>query len=193
MHQEAGDGAVYVSCMRRLPILAVLAACTPEPDAPVVPDPVAPAAPSSLIAADAWQLVLPEDDPFDDRAAGAACDPTGFDVEGGAFEVNTATCAYGTFVQPALRDAPAGARVLLEAWHLELWAPEAAEGHLAVLIGSDLAEIRPAIPGPSAAYTLEAELSGAVLAGDPIHVHIHNHGSNSWYVGDLSLADLEVL
>lgn len=144
--------------------------------------------PEALAEADGWGLLDDADDPFDDRdPAAGPCSPLGYGAEGTAFEVQTLDCPHGAFSQPAGHSVPAGSTVLVSAWHMDLVAAEPAEGHLAVQLGRDRAEVRPAIPGPAAAYTLQVVLTEELKAGEPVFFHVHNHGSNSWYLGELAV------
>ncbi|MEM6928783.1 MAG: hypothetical protein AAF602_17730 [Myxococcota bacterium] len=135
---------------------------------------------SGLTSPDAWQVVHFDDDPFDDRQD-VHCE--GFGIEGDVFEVLTVSCPYATFEQPAGYALPDGTTLRFDAWHLPLTALEAAEGHLAVRVGDEVAEVFVPIPSPAAAYTLTLTLAAPLDEGDPIYFHVHNHGNNSWYLG----------
>ena len=136
-----------------------------------------------LVDAEAWQLVDDPDDPFGDRTGEGECRGAGYHAEGSVFEVETVDCPYATFVQTAGHAIAAGSVVEVSAWHLDLVAATPATGHLAVRMGGVVGEVRPAIPGDSAAYTLALALDQSVAVGDPIFFHVHNHGSNSWTLG----------
>ena len=162
--------------MRWLGPLLLCVACGPAgpPDEAALP----------LLTSVGWVEVAAADDPFNDRPDEVRCDPAGYGPEGAAFEVLTDVCAYGTFSQPAGHDVPAGATLSVEMWHLNLTAASPARGHFAVAAGGEVAEVQPEIPGDPAAYTLELHLKEGIQAGDPLFLHVHNHGSNSWYLGD---------
>ena len=65
-------------------------------------------------------------------------------------------------------------------------APEAAEAHVAVLLGEQLVwETTLPIPTPSAVHDVEVPASAAASQGTPVVIHLHNHGSNAWNLGHL--------
>jgi len=136
----------------------------------------------------AWQLIEdPQDDPFSDhRPDGVECSELGYHVEGAGFEVETDDCPYGTFQQPLLQALPVGTPIKAVLWHLDLWAAKPAEGHVALTSehGLVLYEDTVAIPGASAVYPIELTLEEALEEGSLLYFHIHNHGFNSWSLGE---------
>ncbi|MCA9538015.1 MAG: hypothetical protein KC620_03970 [Myxococcales bacterium] len=130
----------------------------------------------------AWQPVAAADDPFaDHRPAEVDCPTDGYGREYTTFEVTTDSCHYATFAQPLPVDLRPGDHVVGSLWHLALYAPEAAEAHVALGVGAQvLWEQHIPIPGPEAVFDIDAVVAEAVPAGTPIFVHLHNHGANSW-------------
>ncbi|MEO0605601.1 MAG: hypothetical protein AAF211_29485 [Myxococcota bacterium] len=155
-------------------MLLLALACVESSDEPLPVDA------RGLTSPDAWQVVAFDDDPFEDRLD-VTCE--GFGSEGEIFEVLTVSCPYATFEQPAGYALAAGTTLRFDAWHLPLTAVEPAEGHLAVRVGAEVAEVLVPIPSPAAAYALTLTLSAPLDEGDLIFFHVHNHGNNSWYLG----------
>ena len=180
--------AAHTARMNALWGILLLAGCTGQPSDTAAVEPAA------LATADGWLLLDPGEDPIPDRSPAAGpCERLGYGAEGTAFEVQTGDCPHGVFSQPAGHAAPAGSTVTASAWHMDLFAEQDAHGHLALQLGTDRAEIRPAIPGPPGAYTLRVTLNMPLEAGDPIVLHVHNHGSNSWYLGPVAVLPPEEL
>ena len=142
----------------------------------------------SLVSAEAWTEVTdPASDPFEDRPAEVECSPLGYGVESTYFEVETDDCAYGTFQQPALHSVSAGDEMELVFWHLDLWTNDKeAQGHLAVATAEAvLHESYLDIPSSSEVYAITFAAPAALVAGEPIFFHVHNHGYNSWSLGSI--------
>ncbi|MBX2796453.1 MAG: hypothetical protein KTR31_02255 [Myxococcales bacterium] len=101
--------------------------------------------------------------------------------EGLTVEVNTGLCSYAFYSQPLLAELSPGDRVEVVMWHNDLVAKGPAEGHIALLTGTDvLWERTIPIPADPCSYTDVVEVSDAVEAGTPLLLHVHNHGANSW-------------
>jgi hypothetical protein len=134
-----------------------------------------------LVTADAWVLVEGDADPFQaDRPEGATC-TGGFQLESGVFEVETDLCAWGTFQQPLLTDVAAQTPLRIIAWHLPLWAPEPAEGVLILEVGGHrIWDLVIPIPHEAMLYNEEVLAPAELLHDDPVYLHVHNHGTNSW-------------
>ncbi len=128
-----------------------------------------------------WAPVDAEQDPFDDRPPDVDCPIHGAKAEDGIFEVETDICHYGTFAHPIAADLRAGDTIEATVWHLQLWAEQRAEGHVALMLGDRLLwEDRIPIPGREAVYPVEVTLEEEAPAGTPLYFHVHNHGANSW-------------
>jgi len=97
------------------------------------------------------------------------------------FEINTATCEWGTWEAPLLesiRNTTVRALVL----HDALTADNPAQAHVALQIGDQLVDERFVdIPGPGGVVSLEGTVDNA-KAGDTVMIHLHNHGANDWRV-----------
>lgn len=145
-----------------------LVACAPELEAGPLTDP------------SGWVEVAPADDPYDDRPAGAGCEPHGWVLEGELVEVQTDVCAYVTLRQPLRRGVRAGESVVVDAWNLGLWAEAPASAHASVQLGEERWEARPRIPSPPGYWSARFEPRAPLPAGTPIYLHVHNHGANSW-------------
>lgn len=107
-------------------------------------------------------------------------------IEEGVVEVRTDLCPRFSVAQPVPRRLSAGDRLGGGVQWQALDAEEPAEAHLVLLVdGERVFERRPRIPGPGATVTWEAPLLHDVPAGAPIVWHLHNHGSNSYRLGDV--------
>ena len=144
----------------------------------------------SLVAADAWDLVVdPADDPWGAlRPDDAECPARAWDVEGDTFEVDTGSCTWGTFWQPAALGVRAGMPVDLVVWHLDLWAPEPATGLAGIALDGEIIwEETAEIPGDEAIWSATVTAPRDVPAGAPVTFHVHNHGTNAWRISELSV------
>ena len=135
----------------------------------------------ALVNAYDWSQVAMDSDPFRaERPDDASC-ASGFQVEAGVFEVETDLCSWGTFQQPLLANVSAGTPLRIIAWHLPLWAPEPAEGVLRLQVGDQpIWELTVPIPLGAMLYDEEIPAPVDLYADDPVTLHIHNHGTNSW-------------
>ena len=112
------------------------------------------------------------------------CSSTAFRTENAQLEIRTEFCNYAYIEFPALQSLSAGQPVELLLLHSGLWAPEEAEAHVAWFIGSELFwEAHLPIPSSSDFFYYEASLPIAIQKGDPIRIHLHNHGANDWKIG----------
>lgn len=147
-----------------------------------------------LVDLEAFTIVSHEaSDPFRDEApSDPSCDlaTTGYELFGGepSFGVDTMRCGYVTAATEALTYVETGDQIHLRLWHFDLIAPEAATATVAIAIGGrTLYERFLEIPGPSGldAPYFEAPFDGK--AGDPVHFHVRNHGSNSYALIELTV------
>ncbi|HTU58104.1 MAG TPA: hypothetical protein VMF89_06715, partial [Polyangiales bacterium] len=124
---------------------------------------------------------LPEHQPDEIR-----CTIAGWFVERGALEVDTQQCNYVLVEHPVQRAVPEGSTVQLELVHFDLDAPEPATAHVALFFGADLQWQRE-IPIPSFAYVYKEtfQATRALDEGEPIRLHLHNHGQNTWLLDSL--------
>lgn len=101
--------------------------------------------------------------------------------ESEAYEIDTTRCNYLLAQHPSELDLPLGSRVQLSLLHYDLTAPEPAEAHLALLFGDSLQwETRVAIPSPANVIDQTFTTSKVLARGEPIRLHLHNHGGNTW-------------
>jgi len=139
--------------------------------------------PPSLVDWLAWQEADPLVDPWAEfRPNVVDCGLSGwFPEDENSIEVNTGKCSYATLVTPAIATARAGDELELWFWHYQLTAPEPAVGHAALEIdGTRLWEYEVAIPGDAFFLEERIVLDRDIEIGDPIYVHVRNHGQNSW-------------
>jgi hypothetical protein len=141
-----------------------------------------------LIDHSAWNNYPVEQDPLPEHqpAAPIDCGITGWFVEREAVEVDTNQCNYLLIEHPALVDVPKGSEIELEFWYFDLVAPEPAVAHAALFFDADLQwETHVDIPGLANLQRLRFRTTRALRAGEPIRLHLHNHGQNFWNVGEV--------
>jgi hypothetical protein len=145
---------------------------------------------SSLVDHSLWAEVV--EDPFDDAPGEVICAPTATRVEVvdglSSFEVDTGFCNYLTLEQPTLRTVFKGDRLDVRLGHGALVAEQAAEAHVAVLVGElvlwDDAVLIPSPPLDHEGFLIAPE---RVPKGTPVVLHLHNHGDNSWQFDEISV------
>lgn len=107
-------------------------------------------------------------------------------VEFDAFEVDTTRCNYVLAQHGALASVPAGTTLSLTLLHYDLLAPEPAQAHIAILFGNDLQwETTLAIPAAGRAIEASFVTTRALTVDEPIRLHLHNHGGNTYLLYDL--------
>ena len=130
----------------------------------------------------AWSLRTEPGHLFDDSAG--ECLSSGYAEEDGVFEIVTDACDPGTFTQELLVAVSAGERIQLIFWHLGLFNPYDAEAHIAFAVGEngdDLRwEVNVDLPADEEVYRPVLEVDDDIAAGTPVWLHVHNHGTNSY-------------
>lgn len=143
---------------------------------------------AKLIDLGAFEKTTRSADPFDDRPDDVVCE-FGFGLEDGFFEVETDLCRYGAFSQPSRAPVRVGDTLSLLLLHENLVSDDPdAEVHVGIALG-DTIVWETTIDIPTEAAFLDPQWVSTVdaPAGTPVHVHIHNHGINSYRVSDLSV------
>ena len=142
----------------------------------------------SLVDQTRWAVTEGSADPFPGhRPPAITCAPGAAKLEGELYELDTRICNYFSLSQPAIRPVRAGANLYLVLWHLVLTSTAPAEAHVAITIGGQTAwERRIPIPSSENVYTPTIPMAVAAREGDPIVLHLHNHGANSWRFLELS-------
>ncbi|HEY6131367.1 MAG TPA: hypothetical protein VIV27_05075 [Halioglobus sp.] len=141
-----------------------------------------------LVEALAWDVQPKNRDVFPDhRPAEVNCPrETGWLVEEDAVEVRTEFCNYLSISQQGLLDLDAGTTLELAMSHSKLSFDTPATAHVAVSVGGQpVWETTVDIPSDSGILKQKLELPIAMHRGDPIEVHLHNHGSNAWTIHSL--------
>ena len=159
-----------------------LAACAPE-----AVEPVPPPEPEAVTHPENWAWGNLQADPIGEHQPETPdCPPSTWGEEGGRLEVQTGVCDFAWLVQPTLISLKAGDTISVASWHQGLDAGEPAEGHLALVLDGELLwELWASIPSPPEVFTDEVVVERDVPAGAEVGVHLHNHGFNSWSVGEL--------
>lgn len=142
-----------------------------------------------LVTPLAWMQTAAADDPLADHRPAAVMCPLGawiYEMKG--LEINTATCNYAMFSQPALVGVAKGARLRASLYHFDLIAAEPATAHVALLIGEVVVwEQEVSIPGKANAFTIDFPSPMAWSEGTLVHFHLHNHGQNTWTMGSIEV------
>jgi len=136
-----------------------------------------------------WQQVPAADDPLAlHRPAEVSCPLGAWLYEPTGLEINTATCNYAMFVQPSRAAIVQGARLRGSLYHFDLNSEPPATAHVAVMVGEAvLWEQEIAIPGKANAYAIDLVLDFTADAGTPVYFHLHNHGQNTWTLGEIEI------
>lgn len=174
---------------RSLPLLLALLspACGGEGS---TDDPISPSAPVVIAPLTGLVPMSGAEDPLKaHRPETLDCNNlSGWYIEEGILEANTAECNYLALVEPAANAARAGEVVKTELSYFDLTAPEEAEAHIALLVEDDIIwEQTIAIPGDAKRLELSIELSRDIPEGAPIGIHLHNHGQNTWNLSPLTV------
>ncbi len=148
------------------------------------------ASPASLIDHQAWMVTGPSSDPLvSHRPSVVNCDDlTSWGPEEDYVEVDTGRCNYLMIEQPTLVSGAIGDHVKGSITHFDLTAPESATAHLAVLIQERVVFERTiAVPGPADVFSFDEILTAPFEKGEPVYLHVHNHGQNNWRLYELTL------
>lgn len=124
------------------------------------------------------------------RPADAVCDPSGFGVDPLtlSFEVRTDVCDYLTVRQGSRAALGVGDVITVEAAHGQLAAAAPATGYMALALDGEVVwEWTAAIPGEVDEVKEEFVVQRALPAGAEMHLHVHNHGANSWELVGLTV------
>jgi hypothetical protein len=169
-------------------LVAILATGCVEPD----PDPDPEPEPESqqLAAPDAWVRVSdPDADWFAElRPDDAECDDSGYyyDPLDRTIEIQTDLCDYLTLSQPTRVALEPGDAIHIGGFHDILISAEPAEGYVGVALAGEIAwTLIVPIPAPAAVFEDTFTIDRAIPEGAEIQVHVHNHGPNSWELGEI--------
>lgn len=111
---------------------------------------------------------------------------TGFLIEDDELEVRTEFCNYLSLSQQSLLDMPAGTELEFTMSYSDLNFNAPSTAHIALSIaGNILWSAELPIPSPGAIVKEQLTLTTAVSRGDPIEMHIRNHGDNAYTVHSL--------
>lgn len=111
---------------------------------------------------------------------------TGFLIEDDELEVRTEFCNYLSLSQQSLLDMPAGTELEFTMSHSDLNFNAPATAYLGLSIsGTKIWTAEIDIPSPGTIIKETLSLPVAVSRGDPIEIHIRNHGDNTYTVHSL--------
>ncbi len=136
---------------------------------------------------DAWAALGADADPFaSHRPAEIACPEQSWGSEGLTFEVDTTFCDYLSVAQPLLLPVKPDDTVQIVVGHFPLIALEPSEAHAAVVIDGEVAwEVTVPIPSDTQIYEGSWSPGADIAAGAAVVFHLHNHGSNNWFLATL--------
>jgi hypothetical protein len=140
-----------------------------------------------LIDQTEWSNYPPELDPLASHQPDAIdCNIAGWFIERGSIEVSTGDCNYLLVEHPAQLAVAKGSPVQMELVHFDLGAPEPATAHVAILFGDEV-QWELEIPIPSSAYVYKETFIATrdLDVGEPVRLHLHNHGQNTWVLESL--------
>ncbi|HEX5658454.1 MAG TPA: hypothetical protein VFX59_14730 [Polyangiales bacterium] len=146
----------------------------------------------SLIEMENWRRYDAAIDPLKaHQPAEIECLESATYLEYDAFEIDTTRCNYVLAYTPALRAVPAGTELHINILHYDLLAAEPANAHLALLFG-DRIQWEQTIPIPSPGNAVETSFVTSVPLAfqDPIRLHLHNHGGNTYLFVALEAPEL---
>lgn len=145
-----------------------------------------------LIDHDGWRAYPASEDPLESHQPDSIdCGLAGWYIEkfyyaAPVLEVNTGFCNYALLEHPSLVTVRAGDAVTFELRYYDLNAAEPAQAHIAILFDDEVQwQTQVAIPSPAAANTYTWTATRDLAAGEPIRLHLHNHGQNTWLVSKL--------
>jgi hypothetical protein len=147
-----------------------------------------------LTSTDVFHELLASEDPLSEhRPDPVVCNPLrGFYAEDGELEVATGHCNYLAVAFVALTDGTEGDRVTGSMRHFDLTSPLPAETHLQITWGEvSLIEAHISIPSPAAVRNFELTLPRDLGRDEPLRLHLHNHGQNTYQFASLWLERLE--
>ena len=138
-----------------------------------------------LIEMENWRFGDLETDPLrSHQPETVECTASAFRLESEQLEIQTDLCNYVFLEFDLLQDLEKGTPADFLLLHTGLWAPEIATAHAALLIdGSVFWEQEATIPSSAEFFFFEGEIPVDAHIGDPIQLHIHNHGANDWRLG----------
>jgi hypothetical protein len=110
-------------------------------------------------------------------------------LEGESLEVDSGNCNYLALQEPAAVSAPSGAVVTTEISYFDLTAAEPTQAHIALLLEGDILwETSIDIPADARVLDVAFELPRQVNEGDLLGFHLHNHGQNTYALGQLAVS-----
>jgi len=147
--------------------------------------------PGPIIDHEAWQTVSVEADPLaSHRPDDAECPITEYRIEDDALEVQTGVCTYFSASQGSLKRVAEGGPVHVVLWHSTLDAVDPGTAHVAVLFGETVVwETSTEIPSRPRVHDVDIASPVALEPGDPVSLHLHNHGDNAWTFLTAELAE----
>ena len=113
----------------------------------------------------------------------AMCPGLPYREEYGGVEISTERCDEITLMQPSLVDIERGDELRILAWHSVLVSedPGAHVGNFMVAIGDRIVwSEQSEIPSQARSFDVTLQSQVSVEKGEPVRVHVHNHGANAW-------------
>lgn len=138
-----------------------------------------------------WKLGDPSLDPFSDHQPDEIdCSISAFRVESEQLEIDTDLCNYAFVEYASLQKIKQGSPAELLLLHTGLWAPDPAQAHIALILRDEIYwETTVDIPASAEFFFYEGDFPITLEKGDPIYLHVHNHGANDWRLGYFNLKE----
>jgi len=138
-----------------------------------------------------WHTYPVSEDPLPQhQPAQLDCSPAGYYLTPSIvpeLELDTAYCNYSLLSTDAVQSLAPGAQLRFALRHFELLADEPAQAHVALFFGDALVwETYIDIPAPAQVAEFSFRIQRALAKGDPVRLHLHNHGQNTWVIGKLT-------
>jgi hypothetical protein len=118
------------------------------------------------------------------------CGVAGIYPERNALEIDTRYCNYALVAAPAKLAVSKGTTIEIALHHFDLNAPEPATAHLALLFDRDVQwETTIGIPSTAAVLHVSFEATRDLAEGEPVRLHLHNHGQNTWTLSSVRVVE----
>ena len=147
---------------------------------------------NALVAGEFWVRTAFNNGLFGHQHSEENCPGIPYREEYGGVEISTGRCEQITLIQPSLSTVNEGEKLRLIAWHSQLISDEPTRqtGAIMVAVRDHViwSEQSP-IPGGARSFDLTFESEIDIRRGDPIRLHVHNHGANAWTLLSIEKAE----
>lgn len=143
-----------------------------------------------LVDASGWRALEPWEDPwFDERVGLESCSTHLPIVEDAFLEFDTKRCSSFSVERGTLHDVRPGDRIDILLWHAVLLADAPSVGVVILeMAGEERWRLEVPIPSPPAYIAESFAVDFSMEVGDPIRLHVRNHGANTYTLGSLRVS-----